>query len=151
MQAHGQERKLIEQLRKGGLRATNQRLAIMQLLRESRSHPSAEDIFRRLKRSHPTLSLSTVYKTLQVMADMGALLTIECGTGSQRFDGQTHPHHHAVCGKCGKIHDVEFDKYPIEPASKETLPGFTVHGIKVIFRGLCHGCKSEPTVTMTEP
>jgi Fur family transcriptional regulator, peroxide stress response regulator len=140
MPISGQEHKLIEQLRKCRLRATGQRLAIMHVLMESRSHPSAEDIYHRLKKSHPTLSLSTVYKTLQVMANMGALVTIETGTSCQRFDGQMHPHHHAVCDKCGKVHDVDFDRHPIELNTKHILPGFNVQGVKVVFTGLCHNC-----------
>ncbi len=141
MQAHIEEQKLIEQLRKCNLRATSQRLAIMQVLMESRSHPSAEDIYQRLKRSHPTLSLSTVYKTLQVMSEMGALITIETGTGSQKFDGQTHPHHHAICGKCGQVYDVEFAILPVDLETKTVLPDFHVNAVKVYFAGICHNCQ----------
>ena len=138
-----QEHELIEKLHTCGLRATSQRLAIMQSLVESSSHPSAEDIYNRLKRSHPTLSLSTVYKTLQVIADMGALLTIETGTSSLRFDGHTHPHHHAICEKCRKVHDVDFDKYPVDMNIKGVLQGFKVKSVKVIFNGICHVCQTS--------
>ena len=142
MQTYMDEHKLIDQLRKCRLRATGQRLAVMQTLLETRNHPSAEDIFQKLKRSHPTLSLSTVYKTLQMMADMGALLTIETGSGSQRFDGHTHPHHHAVCTKCNKVLDVDFDRYPIDLNKKEVLADFDVQGIKITFSGTCQVCKA---------
>jgi len=149
MLSHMDERRLIEQLRKCHLRATGQRLAIMQTLLETRSHPSAEDIYQKLKRSHPTLSLSTVYKTLQVMADMGALLTIEAGAGSQRFDVFTHPHHHAICTQCGKVFDVDFNRFPVDMDKRDVLDGFEVQGVKITFSGSCQVCKSiKGTVTV---
>ena len=142
MLTHFQEHELIEQLRKVGLRATNQRLAIIRALIDHPDHPSAEDIYRHLKRSHPTLSLATVYKTLQVMGDMGALLTIETGASSLRFDGRTHPHHHAVCDQCGKVYDVDFNKHPVDLNTKGILQGFKVKSVKVIFAGICHLCQT---------
>jgi Fe2+ or Zn2+ uptake regulation protein len=140
MQLQAEEQNLIRQLRRCRLRATNQRLAVMRNLVESRSHLSAEEIYQRLKPSHPTLSLSTVYKTLQVMAEMGAVVTIETGTGSLKFDGQTHPHHHAVCRKCGQVFDVDFKKCPVDPENTDILPGFQVQAIKVYFTGTCEYC-----------
>jgi Fur family peroxide stress response transcriptional regulator len=140
MESHDDDQSLITQLRKCRLRATGQRLAIMKTLMESQSHPSAEDIFIRLKQSHPTLSLSTVYKTLQVMAEMGAVITIETGIGSLKFDGNPNPHHHAICSKCGKVHDVDFSKYPIDTNIADILPGFGVQSVKVFFNGLCSDC-----------
>jgi len=105
-QASKQE--LINQLRGCGLRATGQRLAVLTALRADRSHPSAEDIHAKLSAVHPTLSLSTVYKTLGVLAEAGILYTIDAGTGKQRFEGQLKPHHHAVCRRCGRVIDVDF-------------------------------------------
>ena len=140
MQPQVEEQNLIRQLRKCRLRATNQRLAVMRNLVESRSHLSAEDIYQLLKPSHPTLSLSTVYKTLQVMAEVGAVVTIETGTGSLKFDGQTHPHHHAVCRKCGHVFDVDFEKCPVDSEYTDVLPGFHVQGIKIYFTGTCECC-----------
>ncbi len=145
MEPQAKDHSLITQLRKCHLRATGQRLAIMQSLIESQSHLSAEDIYLRLKQSHPTLSLSTVYKTLQVMSQMGAVITIETGTGSLKFDGNPSPHHHAVCSKCGMVHDVDFMKYPIDMNAKDVLPGFNVQSIKVFFNGVCAECAQSVT------
>jgi Fur family transcriptional regulator, peroxide stress response regulator len=142
MQTYHEEHKLIEQLRKGNLRATVQRLAIMRAIKESHNHPSVEDIYNHLKRTHSTLSLATVYKTLQVMADLGVLITIDPGMGGQRYDGNIHPHHHAICTRCGKIYDIDFIKLPISLSTKNVLPGFHVQSIKVIFSGTCHNCET---------
>jgi Fur family peroxide stress response transcriptional regulator len=136
------EQKIIDQLRRSRLRATGQRLAIMQALDESFEHPSAEDIFNTLRKAHPTLSLSTVYKTLQVMAEMGAILTIETGIGGLRYDGHIHPHHHAICIRCGKVYDVDFDQYPVDLNRADIIPNFKIRSIKVYFSGICAVCDS---------
>lgn len=131
------EETLIEQLRGCGLRVTGQRLAILRVLRTDRDHPSAEDVYNRLKPSFPTLSLSTVYKTLQKLAQIGVIQTIDVGAGRQRFDGQDVRHHHAVCICCGKVFDVDFKAFPVDQPAKDIVPGFTVREVKVYFSGLC--------------
>jgi len=137
------EKDIIEQLRRCGLRATGQRLAILRALREDTSHPSAEEIFRRLSGSFPTLSLSTVYKTLQTLAAMGVLTTIDNGTGKQRFEGQPDPHHHAVCNYCGRVIDIDFSLFPIPTPRDKMIPGFTVQSVKVYFNGVCRDCHGK--------
>ncbi len=141
MQTHSEEHKLIDQLRKSRLRATGQRLTIMQAVMESRSHPSVDDIYQKVRHTYPTISISTIYKTLQTMSRMGTVLTVETGTGSQRYDGHVGLHHHAICNKCGKVFDIDFDHYPIDLDKKNILEGFQVHGIKVTFLGTCHACE----------
>jgi Fur family peroxide stress response transcriptional regulator len=143
MQDHIEEHKLIDQLRNCRLRATGQRLAIMQAVMGSRSHPSVEDIYQKVRHAYPTISISTIYKTVQTMSRIGNILTVESGTGSQRFDGHTDPHHHAICNKCGKVFNIDFDHYPIDLDKKNIMEGFRVQGIKVTFLGTCHACETE--------
>jgi Fur family peroxide stress response transcriptional regulator len=138
------EQELIDRFRRCGLRATGQRLAILRMLRTDRSHPSAEQIYLRMKSQHPTLSLSTVYKTLQTLAQMNVLQTIDSGTGKQRFDGQPIAHHHAVCNFCGQISDVAFEKFPYDLPSEDIVPEFFVHKVKVYFSGRCWACNGGP-------
>jgi Fur family peroxide stress response transcriptional regulator len=134
---------LIDLFRQCRLRATGQRLAIMKTLMESKSHLSADELYQKLKSSHPTLSMSTVYKTLQMMAQIGAVMTIETGPGCQKFDAGSRPHHHAICSSCGRIIDVDFNTYPV-PLNKDNLiPGFMVQKVKVYFNGLCEDCAKE--------
>ncbi len=140
MEAYHTDQDLITKLRRGGLRATSQRLAIMKALMATRSHPSAEELYEQLKPSHPTLSLSTVYKTLQILSEIGEVLTLETGTGKQRFDGYTHNHYHATCTKCGRVFDVDYEKCPINPP-EEVLPGFKIQSTKVYFMGVCSECQ----------
>ena len=134
---------LIDQLRRCGLRATSQRLTILKALRADRTHPSAEELFERLRPHHATLSLSTVYKTLQTLAQKGVLQTIDSGPGRQRFEGSPAPHHHAVCTYCGRVFDVEFSRFPIEPPKRSVHPDIYVQGLKVCFTGLCRFCNGQ--------
>jgi Fe2+ or Zn2+ uptake regulation protein len=131
---------LIDELRQHGLRATGQRLAILRALREDRTHPSAEELFDKLKSRYATLSLSTVYKSLQTLAERGVVQTIDGGTGRQRFEGQPKPHHHAVCVVCGRVIDIPYDAYPIGPHPRHVHAEFVVHNVKVYFTGRCQTC-----------
>jgi Fur family peroxide stress response transcriptional regulator len=138
-----EEGSIIELFHQCRLRATGQRLAIMKTLIDSKSHLSADELYQILKASHPTLSLSTVYKTLQIMADIGVILTVETGPGSIKFDATQRKHHHAICSCCGKIIDVDFDKYPLAADGDNFIPGFTVQKVKVYINGICEDCAKQ--------
>src|SRR5438477_7353295 len=100
---------LRQKLAEQGYRITPQRLAVVGALVDARNHPSAEDLFARVRESCPTTSLATVYKTLHTLKEIGEVLELEFG-GSNRYDGvrpQSHPH--LVCTRCGKIEDVDLD------------------------------------------
>jgi len=143
MALHASEKAMIEQLRDHGLRATGQRLAVLRCLRENPTHPSAEEIYARLRPKHPTLSLSTVYKTLQTLAEVGVLDTIDAGDARQRFDGNPAPHHHAVCSRCRRVRDVPMEKSELPPPVDQLVPGFDVEQVKVYFSGVCEECERD--------
>jgi len=138
------DKKLIKQLRDRGLRATAQRLAIIDALREDKTHPSAEQLYEKLKSQHPTISLSTVYKTLQVLVEFGILQTIDTGCGRQRFDGDASPHHHAVCRRCHRVFDIPAEACPIPLANRDLLPNFHIESAQLYFSGLCQKCMNNP-------
>jgi Fe2+ or Zn2+ uptake regulation protein len=94
----------------------------------------------------PTISLRTVYQTLNDLASMGELSPLDVGSGSTRFDPNLEPHHHLVCDVCGRIDDVhaEFPGVAV-PASVDA--GFEVTATEIVFRGRCAGCAAaaQPT------
>ena len=94
----------------------------------------------------PTLSLKTVYQTLNDLASMGELQLLDVGTGSTRFDPNTDPHHHLVCTACGRVRDVyaEFDDLRVPSRHWDD---FTIRSADVVFRGICDTC--APTTQMT--
>ena len=130
----------IEQaLRARGIPATHQRLAIYDRLKKCKDHPSAEDIYRALKTKYPSLSLATVYKTLQTLEKLGLISLVNRPHAQARYDAITERHHHAICESCGRIDDL-FDSRLDELPLPKGAGGFVVTGHSVHFRGLCKSC-----------
>lgn len=133
-------------LRSAGLKVTPQRLAIVREVAGDESHPSAQELFERLRRTLPTMSFATVYNTLSALSEAGLGGQLSLAPGSTRFDPNTHPHDHVVCDACGAVRDVP--PPPSESASDDgaralasAAPGFSVRSVERIFRGLCVHCR----------
>ena len=124
---------------------THQRLAVYEELSGRRDHPSAESLHESLRRSYPSLSLATVYKTLQTLAELGMIARVDSPSAQARYDAIVETHHHAVCGRCGRIEDVfnaQLDALP-RPRSASN---FRIDGHSVHFHGLCAACaKASPS------
>ena len=132
---------LTELFRSRGLKVTPQRQRIFQVLHGSDVHPSAEAVFAAARESMPTLSLRTVYQTLNDLAAMGEIQLLDLGTGASRFDPTTEPHHHLVCTACGKVRDLHLEFTELDvPAARRS--GFTIDSAEVVFRGLCETCSA---------
>lgn len=103
---------LKQSLESAGLRYTRQRRAVYETLATARDHPTAEDVFLRVRRTEPRISLATVYKTLDALESIGLAGRISAG-GDQpdRFDGRPDPHYHIRCLATGQVADlpVAFD------------------------------------------
>lgn len=98
---------LVETLKEHNLKATPQRLVIMQVLAESHEHPTAEQLFEKVQTSHPTISLGTIYKTLETLHDAGLAQKVNVADSAQRWDANLEPHHHIVCSDTGEIIDFK--------------------------------------------
>ena len=122
---------------------TLQRLAVYEELAGRRDHPSAESLYGSLKARYPSLSLATVYKTLQTLHGMGLVARVDSPNNQARFDADVKTHHHAICGGCGRIVDV-YDPRLDALALPET-PGFEVAGFSVHLSGLCSACAKKKT------
>ncbi|MFC4638092.1 Fur family transcriptional regulator [Deinococcus hohokamensis] len=123
------------------VRQTRQRAAVIEVLQASRAHPDAAWIHAQVRAQLPSVSLGTVYRTLDALVRDGVVVTIERAGQATRYDyrhdGQDH--HHAVCRSCGAIFDVAAEVLPVIPASG--LPeGFQVTGVRLEFMGVCPGC-----------
>ncbi|HET6965237.1 MAG TPA: transcriptional repressor [Acidimicrobiales bacterium] len=138
---------MVELFRRRGLKVTPQRELIFELLWGAGHHPTADSVYAEARSRMPTMSLRTVYQTLNDLAAMGELHQLDLGTGSSRFDPNTDVHHHLVCIGCGKVRDLYADYSTVSvPAGAEE--GFEVGAAEVVFRGLCDQCKmSEPRET----
>jgi len=117
---------------------THQRLAVYEELAVRHDHPSAESLYESLKKEYPSLSLATVYKTLQTLHAMGMVARVDSPTAQARYDAIVLTHHHAVCASCGKIEDLFDPRLDALPAPKTA--GFRISGHSVHFHGLCAKC-----------
>jgi Fe2+ or Zn2+ uptake regulation protein len=135
---------LTELFRDQGLKVTPQRQCIFRALDGNVEHPTAEVIFERVTAEMPTVSLRTVYQTLNDLAAMGEINQIDLGTGSARFDPNLDDHQHLVCDECGKVVDVAGDFGTIR-VPRGHAHGFAISRTEIVFRGLCPTCRSERT------
>jgi Fur family peroxide stress response transcriptional regulator len=126
--------------RKAGLRVTPQRTAVYRALIETEDHPSAEMVFRRVRRRFPNISLDTVNRTLLTLSDIGAAFVVE-GTGdAKRFDGNLCRHQHFRCVKCKRIVDFHEERFENIDAPAVLGEKFTVLRSTVYFEGVCDRC-----------
>ncbi|MCM2305157.1 MAG: transcriptional repressor [Elusimicrobia bacterium] len=117
---------------------THQRLAVYEELSGRKDHPSAEALYESLKKPYPSLSLATVYKTLQTLHEMGMVARVDSPAAQARYDAIVETHHHAVCSACGRIEDLFDPRLDQLPEPKAT--GFKIAGHSVHFHGLCAKC-----------
>jgi Fur family peroxide stress response transcriptional regulator len=127
-----------------GLKLTPQRLAILAFLEGNKKHPSAEDIYKEISKRFPTMSLATVYNTLESLRRKGYVLELSIDPDKKRYDPNVSPHCHLICIHCKKIVDVSVD-YDINLPEKERS-GFEIIGKHVDFYGICPQCKRNKEV-----
>ena len=120
------------------------RNAILNCLRQTTAHPSADWVFAQLKPEIPDLSLGTVYRNLALFKEQGLISSLGTVNGVERFDGNTMPHVHYICSKCGSVLDLPQVQIPEEltlAAAADT--GATVTGCQLTFTGICSHCNHE--------
>ena len=125
------------------LNMTPQRTAIYEELLESKDHPCAEDVYDRVKKILPGISLDTVYRTLTSFADMGVVHVVEGYSESKRYDPDIRTHHHFRCQKCNKIVDFSNKDYDNLKIPREFRKKFKVKNVKVILEGVCGKCSKK--------
>ena len=123
------------------LRQSKQRNRLLEVLRSTESHPTADWLYEQLKQEFPNLSLGTVYRNLATLVDHGLVKKIHFGSTYDRFEANTHPHYHLICESCGTI--IDFDM-PIRGElnhQAEKLTSFTITHHSIDFFGVCKTCK----------
>jgi Fur family ferric uptake transcriptional regulator len=123
---------------------TEQRRVILEEVKNTHHHPTADEIYEKVRKRLPRISMGTVYRNLDVLASCGLIDKIEPGVAQMRFDGNMKDHFHITCVHCGRIEDAPVD---VSRNSIETLENalgrLTKHGIfghKLEFFGLCSKC-----------
>ena len=121
-------------------RHSKQREMIVNLVKRTKSHPSAEWVYTEVKKKVPNISLGTVYRNLKLLQSRGEVAEISCEGDEFRFDGNTGLHYHITCQKCGKISDV--DGYIIKGVENKvsSLTGYQITTHCIGFKGVCPEC-----------
>ena len=115
----------------------------MEELRGGRAHPTADEIYRQVRRRLPRISLGTVYRNLELLARSGLVRKLETGGGKMRFDGIADPHYHIYCRVCGRVADLELAPLPDLEGLIADSGGFRVTGHHLEFTGLCSRCRKD--------
>jgi Fur family peroxide stress response transcriptional regulator len=135
----------VKDIRARGLRVTPQRLAIYHYLRSSKRHPTAHEIFVAVRKKHPTITISTVYKTLEMLVELGRAKELGFSGLGTRYEANINPHVNLICESCGSIEDLEglpsLEGF-VEQARARTE--FQIRGQRTELYGLCCRCRDSP-------
>jgi Fur family peroxide stress response transcriptional regulator len=126
-----------------GIKLTHQRMEIFREVASCADHPDADQIFQRVRKRLPTVSLDTVYRNLWLLSDLGLIVALGPGRGRTRFDANVHNHHHFVCSRCGMMRDFAdevLDRIRL-PVSVESLG--EIEQTHVELRGICRECMKK--------
>jgi len=122
------------------LRRSRQRDRILEILRDTKSHPTAEWMYARMRRESPHVSLGTVYRNLGQLVEQGLLRRIAFGASVDRFEANVDSHHHFVCDRCGAVADLEV---PVDDSLTRKLAqvaGVRADRHEIRLYGVCAAC-----------
>ena len=121
-------------------RNSRQRTLVYQVVKDSHSHPNAEEVYLLVRRQLPDISLGTVYRNLNLLADIGEAIKITTPDGGDRFDARTNPHYHFYCKCCKRMIDMDFDHMDkINHLASESFDG-QIESHTMLFYGICGDC-----------
>jgi len=132
---------LKERCQAAGLAVTPQRLVIYRTLVASFDHPSPDVVFERVKAQMPSLSLATVYKTLETLVTLGVASELPATGATKRYDANMGRHHHLVCDACNAIED--FTDPLLDLKAPKPRNGFVPRAVSVHVHGLCRRCSQQ--------
>lgn len=127
------------------LRMTNQREMILQELQKSRDHLTADELYQRIRKKMPRISLATVYRNLEILSEVGLIKKLEVSGRQKRFDWKTEDHDHIYCIRCHRVENLKLDREEIGVTVPDTVSGYRLTGYRLEFSGLCEDCKKEKT------
>lgn len=125
------------------LKYSRQRESIKSCLMARHDHPTADDIYLKIREEYPNISLGTVYRNLNLLVEIGEIQRLCCGNGADHFDGDTTPHYHFVCRNCGAVEDLPMS---VSEQLNQMASGYTAGHIvshSIYFYGTCENCLRE--------
>jgi len=135
---------ILGRLRQREFRITPQRIAILQAFLNSDQHPSVEQAYNQVKINFPTTSLATVYKTVNLLKNIGEILEIGYADGRKRYDGKKpYPHPHLICTQCHGIVDSDVGLLDQLTAEVARTTGFQMTSHQIELFGVCPACQKK--------
>ena len=127
------------------LKYIRQRASIKEYLSNTREHPTADTVYLHVREEFPNISLGTVYRNLNLLADIGEAIKISTPNGGDRFDGRTDPHYHVVCTCCGNVSDLEMSEEQIHYINQLANDNFdgSIESHTTLFYGICAECANK--------
>ncbi len=123
-----------------GIKLTHQRIKVFNALVVLENHPSAEDVYKRVKSRVPSISFDTVYRTLALFENHGVINRVQCLDERARYDSNTTHHHHLICIKCKKIQDFSWPALDEIKIPEETKEWGSIESNSVTLKGICRNC-----------
>jgi Fur family transcriptional regulator, peroxide stress response regulator len=121
-------------------RATRQLEAVFQALQGDPTHPFADEIYRRVRKKLPRISLATVYRNLQRLVEDGKIRTVLLGERVARYDPETSDHDHFICESCGRVIDLFLERERQIDLTSLANNGYVVTAHKLTVYGVCQVC-----------
>jgi Fur family peroxide stress response transcriptional regulator len=148
--AQGETTHFRQMCEQAGLAVTHQRQVIYEVLRSIDGHPSPEEVYARVKRRIPSISLATVYKNLHLFIGSGIFQQVSLHHGSMRVETNQAPHHHLLCTRCKAILDIEPELLGLAEMPRQLPSGFRMERVAVDVLGICAGCQAGEAQNASE-
>ena len=124
-------------------RLTKQRQVILEELKKTRSHPTADELYQMVRKRIPNISLGTVYRNLEILANCGLIKKLEAAGSQKRFDANVDEHQHVRCVECGRVDDLYCDSVnPLECVMRQQCD-YEIYDYRLEFLGLCPECRAK--------
>ncbi len=124
-------------------RNTIQRQVVYNAVLELKNHPCAEDVYQHISDTYPSISLATVYRNLNLLAESGKLMKVSMNNSADRFDNNTHSHYHIQCIKCSTLYDGDISHLADIDNEVSSKTGFSILTHNIVFSGICPHCQGE--------
>ena len=125
-------------------RNTIQRTLVLEAVNRLRCHATADEIYAEIAKEHPHISRATVYRNLNLLAELGEIRKLEIPGAADRFDHRCHDHCHVRCETCGRVFDVVMEYVAGLEQNIRDAHGFAFTGYDILFRGICPECRKKP-------
>jgi Fur family ferric uptake transcriptional regulator len=124
------------------LRNTRQRQVILEELKKLKSHPTADELYEIVRKILPRVSLGTIYRNLELLANEGLIQKLDHAGGRSRFDGNPHNHYHVRCLRCGRVDDVMAEPLRSVDRLGHGIEGYKIVGHRLEYIGVCRRCSN---------